>query len=108
MNGKQNPRALSLVLICRWFGFWAHHACARSPMRYSGVEWACLPLQGKPLAASVLTLKCTVHSSHTRDTQRSSQPARSPWGGGHSCHLQLLASIFLQKDRWELLHQLTR
>ena len=57
----------------------------------------------KPLAASVLTLKCTVHSSCTRDTQSSSQPARSPWGGGHSCHLQLLASIFLQKDRWELL-----
>lgn len=59
------------------------------------------PGSSKPLAASVLTLKGKVHSSRTSDTQR------SPRGGGYSCHLQLLASIFLQNDRWVLPHQLT-
>lgn len=36
------------------------------------------PGSSKPPAASVLTLKCMVHSSRTSDTQSSSQPARSP------------------------------
>lgn len=79
-SGKYNPRALSLALVCRRFGFWAHRVCARSHVRCSDVKRASLPLQGlpspQPPLCSHSSAWCTAHAPVTRKVAHSLRGAR--------------------------------